>query len=94
MPPFDFLHCLEMHSGLQGWILLEGNPDNFLPGKPIVFLQNSNPEFIQRAVFTLEPDNTVNMSLNDQQRIVSVDMAYMQILYKRDLNDQSREATA
>jgi len=84
MQPFDFLNCLEMHSGLTYWILIEGNPENFLPGKPVVFIQNADPDFIQRAVFTLEPDNTVNMALNDNQRIVGVEIPYMKILYKRD----------
>ena len=94
MQPFDFTHCLEMHSGLTGWILVEGNPENFVPGPAVIYIQNSDPAFIQRAVFTVEPDNTVDMSLNENQRIVGVELAYMQILYKRDPNEQTREATA
>jgi hypothetical protein len=94
MQPFDFEYALYLHSGLEGWILLEGNPDNFQPGKPVVYIQNKDPEFIQRAVFTLEPDETVNMALNDNQRIVGVEIPYMKILYTRDTNASQTNESA
>jgi hypothetical protein len=49
MPPFDFEYALEAHSGLTGWILIEGNPENFVPGKPVVYIQNSDPAYIQKG---------------------------------------------
>jgi hypothetical protein len=83
MPLFDFDYALEVHSGLQNWILVEGNPENFQIEKPVVYIQNEDPEFIQRAVFVREADDTVNMSMNDAPRIINLDMAYMKILYVR-----------
>ena len=30
--PFDFTYVLERHSGLVGWVLVSGRPENFVPG--------------------------------------------------------------
>lgn len=83
MPLFDFDYALEMHSGLTDWILIEGNPEHFSMGTPVVYIQNRDPEFIQKATFVKNDDGTVNMEMNDRLRIVGVDMEYMKILYTR-----------
>ena len=89
-PPFDFVHALEMHSGLTGWKLVTGNPEAWLPGIPIVFEYDADPQFIQKASFTIDrdpcggTDMVVNMSMNDSPRIMGLNLDYAKILYARD----------
>lgn len=84
MPPFDFEYALELHTGLRDWTLVEGDPENFVPGVPVVFEQSrQDAEHVQRAVFTLDAQGVVNMAINGRPCITEVEMIYMRVLYKR-----------
>lgn len=82
LPPFDFEYALELHTGLQGWILVEGNPENFAPNSPIFYEQRATDP-AQRAVFVVDAQGVVDMAINGRPCITQVEMVYMRVLYKR-----------
>lgn len=82
--PFDFFHVLFLHSGLKGWEVESGDPENFLLGAPVTFVQRADPQFIQRAIFTLDAKNNVVLTINDRVAIRKAHIAYVRFLYAKE----------
>lgn len=82
MKPLDFEHALYLHSGLTGWTLVSGDPENLTPDSPVTYEQPTAAEQPQLAVFSLDAENNLSMSMNDRPSIVGLDLDTAQQLYR------------
>jgi hypothetical protein len=82
-PKFDYEYVCYAFSGLTGWTLKSGDPENVEPLKPVVFVHGADTDAPQTAVFNVNHAGDFNMDIHDAQgnyysKIVECSREYME----------------
>jgi hypothetical protein len=77
-PKFDYEYVCYVFSGLRDWTLLDGNPFDITPEKPVKYAIHAESDFPQVATFAVDPTGNFFMDINGNAKIVECSLEYME----------------